>query len=217
MGTVLTFSSARRLNVSRMCPVDRAIANLACVAALALLFGSPSKLLAKEKERPLLRVHQSIFSFGWTQNRVLGVTQDGRISLKNKPSVLFSGRKTKAKLNAVELQALRNFLARATIQDLRDVYFDDGMTLDYSASMEIEMTVMEKPKRIVLPHLGFAGEHNSKIYPAPLHDLVCKIYGLEERLGIRYGHAVAVDRDGRKLDDTWCDSASLELIPKPAP
>jgi hypothetical protein len=83
--------------------------------------------------------------------------------------------------------------------------------------MTIEVNILKKSKSIALPHLESAGAHNSTIYPTPLRDLVCKIYGLEQRLGIPYGKTVMVDTGGRKFDDTLCDSQSLELIPKPVP
>lgn len=79
------------------------------------------------------------------------------------------------------------------------------------------MTVHGRTKRIALPHLNFGGAYNSKIYPVPIHDLTCKIYGLKVRAGIPYGRTVSIDSEGHKSDDTWCDAGSLELIPKPAP
>jgi len=204
--------------------MDSAIANRVCIAATAFLFCSPLGLIAREKEKPLLSVHQVINSgfAGGTQKRFLEVSQNGRVSLKKTFTAFPSGRKTgdkgsEAILNAAELQSLRDFLKSRTVRDLQGSYADDGLTFDYHASMEIEMTPDGKTKRIALPSLDFGGAHNSKIYPVPIHDLVCKIYGLEERVGIPYGHAVTIDPDGHKYDDTWCDAASLDLAPKPAP
>jgi hypothetical protein len=112
---------------------------------------------------------------------------------------------------------LRDFLKSGAIRDLQDSYVNHELLLDYNASMEIEMTVNEKTKRIALHGLSLGGTHNSKIYPVPIHDLVCKIYGLEKRVGITYGPTVQIDPDGHESDDTWCDAGSLDLIPKPAP
>ena len=198
-----------------------AISKLACIGAVMLLFESFPALIATEKEKTLLRVCESIISFGRTQDRVLEVDPNGRVSLTVKYGDIFSRssekKKSEAVLNPAELQALRDFMAGGAIQGLQGSYFDNTLTTDYAASMEIEIKVLEKHKRIVLPHLDFSGEHNSKIYPAPIHDLVCKVYGLEERVGIHYGHAVSVDLNKRKHDDTWCNSASLQLIPTPTP
>ena len=102
-------------------------------------------------------------------------------------------KKSEAVLNVAQLQALRDFLAGRAIQGLQDSYFDNTLTTDYASSMEIEINVLKEPKRIVLPHLHLAGEHNSKIYPSPVHDQVCKVYGLEERVGIHYAQVVSVD------------------------
>jgi len=200
----------------------RAIYIAECTAATSILLAAFVQLQAKEKEKPLLKVRQSIVSFGWTQNRTLEVKQNGRISLEVQHSAPLSGRiikvqKSDEMLNTAEVPALRDLLAGPAIQDLRDSYSPPGLaiTSDYYASMEIEMTIFEKSKRIVLPDLR-EGAHDSKIYPAPLLDLICKINGLEQRLGVHYGRSVLVDKDGRESDDTLCDSGSLELIPKPA-
>jgi hypothetical protein len=187
--------------------MDSATRKRVCIVAAVLPFCTLLGLLAREKEKPLLRVREVIFSWGQTRKRLLEISQNGGISL----------RKRKVILSTAELQALRDFLNSGAVRDLHDSYADFEITTDYSASMEIEMTPDEKTKRIVLSHLDFAGAHNSKIYPVPIHDLVCKIYGLEERVGIPYGRAVRIDLDGHKSDDTWCDRASLDLIPKPAP
>ena len=192
--------------------MDSATAKRACIAAAVLLFCSFPGLMAREKEKPLLRVREVIFSWGGTRKRLLEISQNGTISLK-----MTSRKGSKAILSAAELQALRSFLNSGSVQDLQDSYVSVAITLDYHASMEIEMTPDGKTKRIALPGQIFRGAHNSKIYPVPLHDLVCKIYGLEQRVGIPYGPTVRIDSDGHKSDDTWCDAASLELIPKPAP
>jgi hypothetical protein len=186
-----------------------ATSKFACIAAVALLFEVFPVLMAVEKEKALLRVHEKIFSFGWTRDRVLEVSPSGRISLRK-------NKKAEAMLSAAELRALRDLLASGAIQDLRSSYPDETLTLDYNASMEIEINVLGKSKRIAFPHLGFSGEDNSRIYPAPVQDLVCKIYGLEERVGIHYGQAVSVAPDRSEHDDTWCTSASLQLIAPPA-
>ena len=183
-----------------------ATSKLACIGAVVLLCEFFPVLMAVGKEKALLRVHESIFSFGWTHDRVLEVFPSGRISLKHKTAML----------SAAELQALRDFLASGVIQDLRGSYPDDALTIDYSAHMEIDINISEKSKRIAFSHLDFSGEHNSKIYPAPAQDLVCKIYGLEERVGVHYGHAVSVAPNQSEHDDTWCNSASLQLIATPA-
>jgi hypothetical protein len=194
--------------------MDNTTARRICIAATAFLFCLSLGPIAKDKEKPLLKVHESINSMFaiQTQHRSLEVSQDGRISLKRT-----FGKRSKAILSAEELQALRSFLNSSTVWDLQDSYPNHELTLDYHASMEIEMTPDGKTKRIALPGLNSGGTHNSKIYPVPIHDLVCKIYGLEERVGIRYGRTVTIDPDGHKYDDTWCDAASLDLIPKPAP
>ena len=153
-----------------------------------------------------------------TQGRFLKVSQNGSISLSETLNSFPSGyRAAKAVLSAAELQALRDFLNSGDIRGLQDSYGNYELVLDYHASMEIEMTANEKTKRIALPGLSFGGTHNSKIYPVPIHDLVCKIYGLEKRVGIPYEPTVRIDPDGHKSDDTWCDADSLDLIPKTAP
>ena len=195
---------------------------LVCMTVVALFFDSPTELLAKEREKPLLRVHESIVSFSRKEDHVLEVKQNGRIDLQVKRGTIFSrgsleNKKSQAILNANELQILRDLLTGSSVQGLQDSYLDDVLTMDYSASMEIEIHVSERFKRIALPHLGFGGEHNSKIYPTTVHDLVCKIYGLEERAGFPYGHTVSVEADGRKSDDDWCRSVSLRLSPESSP
>ena len=201
--------------------MQEATGRLACIGVVMLLFASFPAMMATEKEKTLFCVYESIFSFGRTENRVLKVDPNGRVSLTVKYGNIFSlgseKKKSEAVLNAAELQALRDFIAGEAIQGLQGPYVDNALTTDYAASMEIEIKALKKPKRIVLPHLGFSGEHNSKIYPAPVHDLVCKIYGLEERVGIPYIHAVSVDLAEGEYDDTWCNSASLQLIPTPTP
>jgi hypothetical protein len=204
--------------------MDSATAKRVCIAATAFLFCSSLGLRAREKEKPLLRVHEVISNgfAGGTQKRFLEVFQSGRISLKKSFTALLSGRKTNGKgataiLSSEELEALRESLNSPTISNLQDSYADDEFTFDYHGSMEIEMTPDGKTKRIALPDLSFGAAHNSKIYPVSIHDLVCKIYGLEQRVGIPYGRTVAIDPDGHKYDDTWCDAASLDLIPKSAP
>lgn len=167
-----------------------------CIAAAALSFCAFFELKASGKEKPLLKVHESIKG-GWvlyTEHRSLEVTQSGRVSLKGR---------TKVMLSAAELQALRNFLDSQPVKDLHDSYFDRELCLDCGAhSMEIEMNVHAEAKRI---SLNWRMAPHFKDHPAPLHDLVCKIYGLEKRVG-----AVRIDPDG-------CDAASLDLVPKPEP
>ena len=191
----------------------------AFIAVVALLFEVFPVMMAVEKEKALLRVHESIFSFGWIEDRVLEVSPSGRISLMPQTGNFLSpglrkNKKVEAMLSTAELQALRDFLASGAIQDLRGSYPDD-VTFDYSCFMDIEIDVLEKSKRIAFSHLGLSGKHNSRIYPAPAQDLVCKIYGLEERVGIHYGHVFSVAPDGSEHDDTWCTSASLQLIATP--
>jgi hypothetical protein len=153
-----------------------------------------------------------------TEGRFLKVSQNGSISVRETINSFPSGRRAaKAALGAAELQALRDFLNSGDIRGLQDSYGDYELVLDYHASMEIEMAANEKTKRIALHGLSFGGTHNSKIYPVPIHDLVCKIYGLEIRVGIPYRPTVQIDPDGHKSDDTWCDAGSLDLIPKTAP
>jgi hypothetical protein len=202
--------------------------NRVCIAAAtaALLFCSMLGLMAKGNEKPLLRVHESItsgFAMG-TRDRFLEVSQNGQISLRKTFTALFSGKRTnedgsKAMLNAAELLALRNFIDSKAVRELQAAYNDHNLSLssDYHGSMQIEMTPSEETKRIVLPSLGFDGEENSKIYPVPIHDLVCKIYGLEVRVGIPYSRTVRLDANRHESDATWCDAASLDLIPKAAP
>jgi hypothetical protein len=192
----------------------------------ALLFCKMLGQMEGGEVKPLLAVHESIasgFSEG-TTDRFLQVSQLGEISLRTTFTALISGKKTsqsglKATVNAAELLALRNFLNSAAVRNLQDSYNDHDLTLssDYHASMEIEMTPIEKTKRIALPSLSPGGEVNSKIYPAPIHDLVCKIYGLEVRVGIPYGRTTRTDANRHESDVTWCDGASLDLIPKSAP
>jgi len=98
------------------------------------------------------------------------------------------------------------------IQGLQDSYFDNTLTTDYASSMEIEINVLKEPKRIVLPHLDLSGEHNSKIYPAPVHDLICKGYGLEERVGIHYAQVVSVDPNNVNMT-----TLGATVAPSPTP
>lgn len=131
---------------------------LACIVGVMLLFESFPALMAGEKEKTLFRVYESIFSFGRTENRVLEVDPNGRISLTVTYGDIFSRdsetKKSEAVLNAAELQALRDFMAGAAIQDLLGAYLDDSRTTDYAASMKIEINLLKEPKRIVLPNLG---------------------------------------------------------------
>ena len=52
---------------------------------------------------------------------------------------------------------------------------------------------------------------------AEYDDLVCKIYGLEERGASPPGVPLELTRDGHKYNDAWCDAASLDLVAKPYP
>lgn len=183
-----------------------------CIGAAALSFCPFFELKASSKEKSLLKVYESIpgcfGQIGTHKHHFVEVTQSGRISLK---------KGTKAMLNGAELQALQNFLDSGPVRDLQDFYHDFGFSWDCGAhSMEIEMTVRGKTKRIILKWSG-PGPPRSKNYPIPLRDLVCKIYGLEERVGIPYGRAVRIEADGHKSfdPDTWCDAASLDLVPNP--
>jgi len=201
----------------------RPIARLVLIAAAPILLGAPAP--APVKNRPLLQIKHEIISFGWTQNRVLLITQSGRISLSVQLTAFLSSETSKRQqpdgmLNPAELEALRNLLASTPVQNLHDSYSpfsSPTITSDLSESMTIEVNILEKQKRILLPGLESVGAHNSTVYPPPLHDLVCRIYGLEQRLGIPYGKTVMVDADGRESDNTLCESQSLELIPKPVP
>lgn len=83
--------------------------------------------------------------------------------------------------------------------------------------MKIELTPNANTKRVALCNLEFAGRQNSKDYPAAIRALACRIYGLKERAGVRYRPTTRIEPDGKESDDTWCDSASLEVIAKPAP
>lgn len=98
--------------------IDRAVIKIICIAVVSFSFCSFLELKASGKEKPLLKVHESIKG-GWVQFRTehhfLEVTQSGRISLK---------KRTKVMLSAAELQALRNFLDSAPIKDLYDSYVD---------------------------------------------------------------------------------------------
>jgi len=201
----------------------RPIARLSLIAAVPILFGVPAPVMVKN--RPLLRIKHEIISFGWKQNRILVVTQSGRVSLSVQRSAPFSAETSEHQqpngmLHSAELQALRNLLASTPVQKLHDSYSASSsptITSDGGESMTIEVNILEEQKRIVLPDLDSVGAHNSTVYPAPLHDVVCKIYGLEQRLGIPYGKTVMVDTDGRKSDDTLCETHSLELTPSPLP
>lgn len=178
-----------------------------CVAVAAFYFCSLPGAMAKHRT-PLLRAHQVIFSFGRTEKRTLEVSQNGNVSLRTR----FSSAK-KATLSAAELQGLRDFLDAGTIQSLQDSYVNRQSVLDYNSSMEIEMTPSGKTKRIAL-HGLFLGRTGNSQFPIPIHDLVCRIYGLEQRLGVRYGSTIKIDQEGHKSDDTWCNAESLEVIPK---
>lgn len=189
--------------------MDTATTKMTCIAAVTLAFCSFIELKASGKEKPLLRVHESIKG-GWyfflTEHHSLEVTQSGRVSLK---------KGTKVMLSSAELQALRNFLDSGPVRNLQDSYYAFGMCRDCGAhSMKIEITVGGETKRV---SLIWRGELRSKNYPVSLHDLVCKVYGLEERVGIPYRRTVRVDPDGHKSfdPDTWCDAASVGLVPNP--
>jgi hypothetical protein len=195
---------------------------LGLMAAAPILVGAPAP--APAKDRPLLRIKHEMISFGWIENRTLVVTQSGRISLSvqsSAPSSETSERQQpEGMLNPAELQALRNLLASTAVQNLHDSYSpfsSPTITSDGDESMTIEWSILDRQKRIVLQSLDWVGAHNSTVYPAPLHDLVCRIYGLEQRLGIPYRRTDMVNADGRKSDDTLCESQSMELIPKPGP
>ena len=196
--------------------MHRAIVKRICLVVAVVHFSSLPEWVATSKEKPLLRVHEVIFSWGRTEKSTLEVSANGRISFKG---TLVSGfRAKKATLSAEEIQALRNFLNSDQVQHLQDFYPDRfTFTLDYHASMEIELTPSTNTKRIALYNLELGESKNSKIYPAAIHDLVCKIYGLKQRTGVRYHPTTRIEPDGTTSDDTWCDSASLELIAKPGP
>jgi hypothetical protein len=181
-----------------------------CVTAAVFCFCLLPGAMAKHSP-PLLRAHQVIFSFGITTKRTLEVSQDGRVSLRSSFS-----RAKRATLSPAELQGLRDFLTAGTIQSLQDSYDNWQWVTDYNSSMEIEMTPSGKTKRIALQGLFFGRTDNSQ-FPIPIHDLVCRIYGLEQRLGVRYGSTIKIDQEGHKSDDTWCNAESLEVIPKAAP
>lgn len=192
----------------------RAIVKRICLVVAAVHFCSLAEWVATPKEKPLLRVHEKIFSWGWTRKSNLEVSANGRISLKG---TLISGSKVKkATLAAEEIQALRNFLNSEPVQQLQDFYPCHFAT-DYNASTKIELTPSANTKRIALCNLEFAGKQNPKDYPEAIHDLACKIYGLKQRAGVPYRPTTRIEPDGKESDDTWCDSASLELIAKPAP
>lgn len=82
--------------------MDSATAKRVFIAAAALSLCSSLGLRAREKEKPLLRVHEVIFSFGRNQKRSLEVSQNGGISLKG------TSKARKAMLSAAELEALRD-------------------------------------------------------------------------------------------------------------
>lgn len=192
--------------------MHRAIVKRICLVIVVVHFSSLPEWVATPKEKPLLRVHEVIFSWGWTRKSTLEVSAKGRISLKG---ALVSGfRAKKATLSAEEIQALRNLLNSEPVQHLQDFY-PCPSARDYSASMKIELTQSVNTKRIALCNLELVERKNSKIYPAAIHDLVCKIYGLKQRAGVRYRPTTRIEPDGTTSDDTWCDSASLELIAKP--
>lgn len=199
-----------------------ATSRIACIVGIMLLLESLPALIAGEKQKTLFRVFESISSFGQTEDRALEVDPSGRVSLTVKDGDILSDRSEKTKheavLNATELQALHDFLAGGAIQSLQGLYYDNDVTTDYAASMEIEINVLKEPKRVMLPHLVTLGEDDSKIYPAAVHELVCKVYGLEERFGIfTPTQLVSIDRNKREHHYTVCNSASLQLIPTPTP
>lgn len=196
-------------------PMHRALVKRICLVIVVVHFSSLAEWVATPKEKPLLRVHERIWSWGRTEKSTLEVSANGRISLKG--TVVSGFRAKKATLSAEEIQALRNFLNSDQVQHLQDSYNRFTFASDYSASMEIEVTPSANTKRIALYNLKLGEGKNSKIFPAAIHDLVCKIYGLEQRAGVRYRPTTRIEPDGTTSDDTWCDSASLELIAKPAP
>lgn len=194
--------------------MHRAIVKRICLVVAVAHFSSLPEWVAKPKEKPLLRVHERISSWGWTRKSTLEVSANGRISLKG---TLVSGFRTKkATLSPEEIQALRNFLNTEPVQQLKDFY-PCSFTSDGGSSMKIELTPSANTKRIALCNLEFAGKQNSKAYPEAIHDLVCRIYGLKQRAGVRYRPTTRIEPDGKESDDTWCDSVSLELIAKPGP
>jgi hypothetical protein len=195
--------------------------SLFCCASLFCAF---LVLHATEKKRPLLAIHEVINNgfAGGSKERFLDVSQDGRIALREtfKPYFPKMGKGTTRRspeviLSAAELQALREFLNGKAIAELSDAYENIDVVTDYSGSMDIVILASEESKRIALPGLLFGKKRNSEIYPVPIHDLVCKIYGLEQRVGVPYGRATRYDNAGHESDDTWCDERALELVPKP--
>ena len=150
----------------------RPIAGL-LIAAAPILLRAPAP--APVKNRPLLQIKHEIISFGWTQNRVLLITQSGRISLSVQLTAFLSSERSKRQqpdgmLNPAELEALRNLLASTPVQNLHDSYSpfsSPTITSDLSESMTIEVNIFEKQKRILLPGLESVGAHNSTVYPPP--------------------------------------------------
>lgn len=128
---------------------------LACIVGVMLLFESFPALMAAEKEKTLFRVYESIFRFGRIENRVLEVDPNGRVLLTVTYGDIFSRdsetKKSEAVLNAAELQALRDFMAGAAIQDLLGAYLDDSRTTDYAASMKIEINLLKEPNELCFP------------------------------------------------------------------
>jgi hypothetical protein len=109
----LTFVSTPWSNIRRRIPMQGAISRLACSGAVMLLFESFPALIATEKEKTLLRVCESIFSFGRTQDRVLEVDPNGRISLTVKYGDIFS--RSSEKRNLKRCSALRSCRPCATL------------------------------------------------------------------------------------------------------
>ncbi len=196
-----------------------------CLFCCASLFCAFRVLHATEKKRPLLAIHEVInngFARG-TKERFLEVSHAGVVALHETFKPLFpamgkasSRTAHSATLSAAELQALRDFLNAKDIGELHDAYENTDVVYDYSGSMDIVIFASEKAKYIALPGLMLGKTRNSEIYPVPIHDLVCKIYGLEQRVGVPYGRTTQYDADGHASDDSWCDEAALELAPKPA-
>jgi hypothetical protein len=169
-------------------------------------------MVAAGNERPLLEVKETVFSgpISITQKRTVVVSQDGTISMKG-------GKPGKASLTGAELQALRDFLNSKAIQGLGDAYRNADPQMDRSGAMQIEITSNEMTKRISLSAVDFGGDYDLNGFPAPVHELVCKVYGLGHRVGIPYGRTVQDGSGGRRADRARCDAASLELIPKSFP
>lgn len=98
--------------------MHRTIVKRICLVVAAVHFSSLAECVATPKEKPLLRVHERIWSWGRTQNSTLEVSANGRISLKG--TVISGFRAKKATLTAEEIQALRNFLNGEPVQQLKD-------------------------------------------------------------------------------------------------